>query len=153
MKTVIIIGILLGIDQFSKYLVTVNLSGKEPLEIIPGYLEFFYLENRGAAFGMLQEKRFLFILITIAVLGFILYTFLHYDMSNRLLYWSLILIMAGTLGNFIDRLRLHYVVDFVKTRIFGYNFAIFNFADVFIVVGTFMLMLYILLSDGKGKIT
>ncbi|MDO5714337.1 MAG: signal peptidase II [Tissierellia bacterium] len=151
MLTLLFIFILVGADQISKYFITLYLAGKEPLSIIPGFLEFYYLENKGAAFGILQEKRILFIIITIIVVGFIVYALTHYNRNSSLFYVSLVLILAGTLGNFIDRVRLHYVVDFIKIRIFGFNFAIFNLADVFIVCGTILLMIYILLHDGKEK--
>ena len=152
MYIIFLVGLLVGMDQISKYLVTSHLYGKEPLTIIPNFLEFYYLENKGAAFGILQEKRTLFIIITIIVVLFIVYLLYHYEHNNPFLYTSLIFILAGTIGNFIDRVRLHYVVDFIKVKIFGYNFAIFNVADSFIVVGTIILIIYILLAEEKGKI-
>lgn len=151
MVTLFLVAFFVAVDQLSKYLVTLHLAGKEAMDIIPGFLQFYYLENRGAAFGILQEQRFLFIVITLVVILFILYGLFKYKHPNRSFYWALILILSGTIGNFIDRIRLHYVVDFFKTNIFGYQFAIFNVADICIVCGTILLMFHILFSEETGK--
>lgn len=147
---------LIIIDQFSKYLVVKFLAGEAPVVIIKDVLNFYYLENRGAAFGIMQNKRFLFIIIT-AVVILILLSLLYknYRHASVMFKTSISLIVGGTIGNFIDRIRLHYVVDFISINIkkINFEFAVFNLADVFIVVGTFLLIIIILLHDNpkRGK--
>ncbi len=147
MITILAIVLLVLLDQGSKFLIVKNLKGMPPKVIIENFFQLQYVENRGAAFGMFQEKRSVFIIITLVVLSILFYMlFIQKDPISPFLKWSLILIASGTIGNFIDRLHLHYVVDFFSFKIFGYHFAVFNVADVFIVVGTFMLILHILIS-------
>lgn len=136
------------IDQSSKFLVVKFLKGQAPLEIINNFLNFYYLENRGAAFGILQEQKLLFTIITLVVLV-VLFSILfkNYKKRSFLLKLSLSLIIGGTIGNFIDRIRLGYVIDFISTKIFNYDFAVFNLADAFIVVGTFLLIIMIIVYE------
>lgn len=147
----LIILILIALDQLSKFAVVRHLAGGE-VAIIPGFFRLLYVENRGAAFGILQEGRPLFIVITVAVIGFLLYgIYRKRDEVRGLLRVALVLILAGAVGNFIDRLRLHFVVDFLSFRFFGHDFAVFNLADSFIVVGTILLMIHVFLGDEKDS--
>ena len=146
MSVLIFTAILVLIDQMSKYLVVEFLKDQPPIVVIEDVLNFFYVENRGAAFGIMQDMRLFFIIITIAIVLAILFIlFKNYKNNSLLFNISLALILGGAIGNFIDRFRLHYVVDFISFRIFGYDFAVFNLADVFIVVGTILLAIMILL--------
>lgn len=149
---VIILGIICILaDQFSKFLVVSYLKGGPGVSIIGDFLNFYYLENRGAAFGILQNSQLIFTLITIIVLIILFFVLLkYYDRASITLKICLGLILGGTIGNFIDRLRLKYVVDFISLKIFNYNFAVFNLADSFIVVGTLLLMLMVLLHENKS---
>ena len=147
-----IILLLIALDQLSKLMVLRHLTGGGEVEIIPGFFRLLYVENRGAAFGILQEGRPLFIVITIAVIGFLLYAiYRKREEVKGPLRVALVLILAGAVGNFIDRLRLHFVVDFLSFRFFGHDFAVFNLADSFIVVGTILLMIYVLFGDEKNS--
>lgn len=148
----LIILILIALDQLSKLAVVRYLAGGGEVAIIPGFFRLLYVENRGAAFGILQEGRPLFIVITVAVIGFLLYgIYRKRDEVRGLLCVALVLILAGAVGNFIDRLRLHFVVDFLSFRFFGHDFAVFNLADSFIVVGTILLMIHVFLGDEKDS--
>ncbi|MCD1146968.1 signal peptidase II [Peptoniphilus sp. KCTC 25270] len=139
---------LIAIDQFTKYLAVQHLMDGTVIEIIPNFFRLLYVENRGAAFGVLQDSRLFFILITFLVLGVIFYfLFMKKDSVKGIYRLGLVLILSGTIGNFIDRIRLSYVIDFLSFRFFGYNFAVFNIADSLIVVGTFLLIIKILMSD------
>ncbi|MBU5669042.1 signal peptidase II [Peptoniphilus sp. MSJ-1] len=144
--------ILVLIDQFSKYLVKTNLQGESEIVLIKDFLRLYYIENRGAAFGILQNSRTLFAIITVIVL-IILLIFLikNYRRIPKIYLISISLLIGGTIGNFIDRIRLHYVIDFISMKFFGYNFAIFNFADVFIVVGTILISIGIILHDNPPR--
>ncbi|MGI5949333.1 signal peptidase II [Peptoniphilus sp.] len=145
--------ILILLDQFSKFLVKTYLMGREPLVLINDFLRLYYIENRGAAFGILQGRRSFLTIITIIVLVFLtIYLFRNYRKLPKIYLFSISLLIGGTIGNFIDRIRLHYVVDFISVKIFNYNFAIFNFADVFIVLGTILICIGIVLYDNpKNK--
>ncbi|MET3616445.1 signal peptidase II [Peptoniphilus olsenii] len=140
--------ILILLDQFSKFLVKTYLYGKDPLVVIDGFLRFYYIENRGAAFGILQGARWFLTIITIIVLIFLLiFLIKNYKKLPKIYLFSISLLIGGTIGNFIDRLRLHYVIDFISLKFFDYNFAVFNLADTFIVVGTILICIGIILHD------
>jgi len=110
----IMILILIGIDQFTKHLAVINLKDKPAFPIIKGVFELNYLENRGAAFGMLQNQKGFFILISSIVLIAICYILIKMpeDKKYNIMHILLVLIASGAVGNMIDRVRLEYVVDF-----------------------------------------
>lgn len=107
-----------------------------------------YLENRGAAFGILQDKRILFVILTIAIVLYLLYYFITNLKSNPLvLNIAFSLIISGALGNFYDRLFQGYVVDFIEFAFV--DFPVFNIADIFVTVGCGLLIVYILFHGEK----
>ena len=107
-----------------------------------------YLENRGAAFGILQDKRILFVILTLAIVLYLLYYFITNLKSNPLvLNIAFSLIISGALGNFYDRLFQGYVVDFIEFAFV--DFPVFNVADVFVTVGCGLLIIYILFHGEK----
>jgi signal peptidase II len=130
-------GLLLVLaDQLVKYLARVRLMPLGSIDIIEGFFSLTYLENDGAAFGLLQGWRWVFIPLTVIVVVFILIYYARLPRTR--LYWAirvpLIFILAGALGNFIDRLRFGYVVDMFEFRFI--TFPVFNVADVCLVLGT-----------------
>lgn len=134
------------IDQVSKQYFVNLLSGDKTIKLIGDFLQLNYVENYGAAFGILQNKKIFFIIITVVVLSFIIYFIKRYNVN----FWtkfSLTMIIAGAIGNLIDRVRLGYVIDFIDVK-FGtlYDFPVFNVADSFIVVGT-ILLAYLVLTN------
>lgn len=139
------------IDQITKLLVLSNLRGNSPVILIDNLLSFVYVENRGAAFGILQNKQWLFVLVTVLSVCILLYVLIFYYKNLSLwLLFSLSLILGGTIGNFLDRIRLGFVVDFISVKILNrYNFAVFNLADSFIVIGAIMLVFYIVFLEPK----
>ena len=111
-------------------------------------INFTYLENRGAAFGILQDKRILFIILTLAIVLYLLYYFITNLKSNPLvLNIAFSLIISGALGNFYDRLFQGYVVDFLEFAFV--DFPVFNIADIFVTVGCGLLIIYILFHGEK----
>lgn len=136
--------LLVALDQITKGLAVRFLKNQEPFVIWDGVFELHYLENRGAAFGMLQGQRTFFLIIGIAVFAAALYLFRY--MSENARFWPLRLIavsiLAGAWGNMIDRLRLSYVVDFFYFKLI--DFPIFNVADIYVSVGTAVLVVLIL---------
>ena len=135
---------LIALDQYTKQWAKVYLKDKPAYNLINGILELNYLENQGAAFGMLPNQKVFFIFVATVILfvaGYVLlkvpdqkkYTILHFLFS---------LIVAGSIGNMIDRVRYDYVVDFIYfVRI---NFPIFNVADIYVTVATFFLAILML---------
>lgn len=126
-------AVLVGIDQLTKYLATKYLMDG-PFVIWDGVFELHYSTNKGAAFGILQDRRIFFILITCIILGVIIYLFGKIPNTKKYLPLNIlcITVFAGALGNFIDRLRLEYVVDFLYFKLI--NFPVFNVADCYITV-------------------
>lgn len=144
--------LLVMMDQLSKFFVVSFLKGQSPYVLIDGFLSFYYIENRGAAFGILQNSQLLFSIITIVVLlGLMIYLIKNYKSSSLATKISLTLIIAGAIGNFIDRLRLKYVIDFISFRMFGHDFAVFNLADSFIVIGTIIVMILVILHENPKR--
>lgn len=139
----IIIG-LIAIDQISKYLAVNYLPNIGSIPIIKNIFHLTYVENRGAAFGMFQNNQIIFIVVAIAACVFGLYYLYKKDL-NILGKSAIILIISGALGNLIDRIRLGFVVDYFDFRvIWDY---VFNVADVFVVVGTILLCVYIIFFE------
>ncbi|NLP46160.1 MAG: signal peptidase II [Epulopiscium sp.] len=140
----IIIVFLVAIDQITKYLARIYLKPLGTIPCIPDIFHLTFVENRGAAFGILQNKTWFFIIITIFILMGMIY---YYNMlpSTPKYKWiriSFILIIAGAIGNLIDRIKQGYVIDFFDFRLI--QFPVFNVADCYVVVGTFLLA-YLLL--------
>ncbi|MCI9313411.1 MAG: signal peptidase II [Lachnospiraceae bacterium] len=135
---------LVGLDQYTKYLAVIHLKDKPAYSIVSGILELNYLENKGAAFGMLQNQKAFFIFVAVVILGVIGYVLLKTPDSKkyRLLHLLLSLIAAGAIGNMIDRIRLNYVVDFIYFVLI--NFPIFNVADMYVTVSTVALVILLL---------
>lgn len=143
---IIILGLIL--DRVSKIYAINNfienpISGK--------ILNFTYLENRGAAFGILQNNRFFFLMLTIAIVGFLIYYFIkNYKKNNKFLNIAIAFIIAGALGNFYDRLFNAYVVDFIEFAFV--KFPVFNVADIFVTLGSGLLIIYMIFFDQGEKI-
>ena len=137
---------LIVIDQITKYFAVLNLKGVSSWVLWDGVFELHYLENRGAAFGILQDQKMIFILIAVVVLAVIFYVLFKapYQKMYSKLHISLILIAAGAIGNLIDRVRLGYVVDFFYFSLI--NFPVFNVADIYVTVSSFYLVILLLLS-------
>ncbi len=141
---VILMIFLIVIDQITKYFAVLNLKGVSSWVLWDGVFELHYLENRGAAFGILQDQKMIFILIAVVVLAVIFYVLFKapYQKMYSKLHISLILIAAGAIGNLIDRVRLGYVVDFFYFSLI--NFPVFNVADIYVTVSSFYLVILLL---------
>ena len=132
-------AVLVGIDQLTKYLVTSNMQLGQSIPVIDGVFELLYHRNPGAAFGILPNQRWIFITFTFIVMLVILVIlmsgkFRKYKLANA----AGVLILAGGIGNMIDRLASGYVVDFLYAKFI--NFPIFNFADCCVVIGAALLL-------------
>lgn len=140
-----IIAVIIGValDQYTKYLAITHLQGN-PISLIDGVFELRYLENRGAAFGLLQNQQTFFLIIGTITLLLIAYLYIRMPQTKRflLLRVCMISITAGAVGNMIDRARFQYVVDFFYFELI--DFPIFNVADIFATLATFGLVILLL---------
>ncbi len=136
--------ILIIFDQWTKALAVAHLMNQKPLVLIPGVFQLHYLENRGAAFGMLQGQRLFFVVIAVLVLAAITYIYFKLPWQKHFHYLRAvgIFVAAGAVGNLIDRVSLGYVVDFFYFELI--NFPIFNVADIYVTCATFVLAFLIL---------
>lgn len=123
----------------------------DSITIIENVLYITSHRNSGAAWGILQGQMWLFYVITLIVIGAVIFYMQKAAKGNGLLRVSLAFILGGAIGNFIDRVFRQEVVDFIHTYIFGYNFPVFNIADSSLVIGVILLMIQMLLDDRKSK--
>ena len=138
------VTLLICLDQLTKAMAVRSLKFGEPFILISGVLELRYVENTGAAFGMLQGRSELFFIIALAVSALLFYAYIRLPKGKRYRPLSLcfIFIIAGALGNLIDRIRLSYVVDFIYFRLI--DFPVFNVADIYISCACFALALLLI---------
>ena len=142
-------------DQLTKQLVVNFLDREEPFYIIKDVFRFSYVENRGAAFGMLDDHRWVFMIVsTVAIVGIIFYMW-KFCRDSKLLCLGLSLIVGGGIGNMIDRIFLGYVIDFLDFCAFPNLWMwVFNVADAFVCIGAAIVVLSLLIDivkDSKKK--
>ncbi len=139
----IVVGSVL-LDQLIKYLTVMYLKPVGTVPLIEKVLHLTYVENTGAAFGMLKDSRWVFMAVsTLAIIGVTVYVFVRKP-TNKWERVSLALIVGGGIGNMIDRVLLGYVVDMIDFRLI--NFAVFNFADMCVCVGAGLMVLTLMIS-------
>lgn len=136
-----LIGVFL--DQWSKYLAISQLKGRGPIILIDGVFQLSYLENRGAAFGMLQNQTVFFLIATPVILLVVIFFYFRLPPGRRYLPLRIcsVLIAAGAVGNMIDRIRLGYVIDFFYFSLI--DFPIFNVADIYVTTATIGLLIFV----------
>lgn len=143
-----IISVLL--DQLIKYTISHLFTIGNSVTIINNFFNITYVKNTGAAFSILQGNQILLIIITIFTIFLINY---FLSKNKNITNFEVItygLLLGGIYGNFIDRILYGYVIDYLDFTIFGYNFAIFNLADVLIVVSIFLLLIYSFKKDDNN---
>ena len=138
------VALLTGFDQLTKLLAVKNLKGKADIPLIPDVLYFQYLENRGAAFGIFQDRKIFLVLLTSLILVGVCYVLWKIPADKKYIYLRLLcfLITAGGIGNLIDRVRLDYVIDFIYFA--PIDFPVFNVADIYVSVGMVFLFIVVL---------
>lgn len=134
-------------DQITKYLVVENFELYEVKPFIPYVMSLKYTQNRGAAFSMLSDQRWVFMVLSTVAMGLMIYILIKEYRRHPLLNISLSMVLGGGIGNMIDRVRLEYVVDFFRFDFV--DFAIFNVADCFITIGAVLMMVYIIFFEPK----
>lgn len=141
-------ALLLAADQVIKYYVLLLIKGNEPVTVIGGLLEFTYLENTGAAFGLFKEHIWLLMIVAFAAFFLIVALLFFYQKHTFFSYSAAVLLIAGGIGNMIDRFLYGFVVDFIHVLFFDY---VFNFADCCITVGTVLFVIHVLLVSYREK--
>ncbi|WP_347298619.1 signal peptidase II [Dolosigranulum savutiense] len=141
----IIAMILIGLDQLSKYLTVQEIALGEVVSLVPNVLSLTYIRNSGAAWSILEDQMIFFYVITVVVVGALIY-FLHTEgKKSPIASTGIVFIMGGAIGNFIDRLHLKYVIDMIRLEFI--NFPIFNVADMALTVGVIILIGYIVYDE------
>jgi len=138
------LALLVALDQWTKLWAVQNLMGQPDIVLIKDVLVFQYLENTGAAFGLLKNQAWLFIFFTIVFLAFAIYLFKKMPKTKRFLPLHIIIVvlLAGAIGNLIDRVSYAYVIDFIY--FVPINFPIFNIADMYVTISAAILILLII---------
>lgn len=131
-------------DQYAKYLAVLRLKGQPSIPIVKGILVLQYLENKGAAFGMLQNQKIFFIFVEVLVLFVIAFVLFRMPSHRkyRLLHAILVFVASGAIGNMIDRVMQDYVVDFIYIELI--DFPIFNVADIYVSFATAVFVIAVL---------
>ncbi len=143
--TLLAVGLII-LDQLSKYWASTVLLKEGFIEVIPGVFEFHYTQNRGVAFSMLQDQRWVFIPVSILMTLVLITMLIRSPMRRSKLFCiSTILVIAGAIGNLIDRIVLGYVIDFLYFSLI--DFPIFNFADCCVVIGAILLSVYMIFGS------
>lgn len=143
--------ILLIIDQIVKLLVRNNMILLDEIKIIPNFFSIYYIENEGAAFSILGGQTYLLILVSLIALVILDRYLTKESKFSKLSTISLGIIIGGILGNLIDRIMYHAVIDYLSFDIFGYSFPVFNIADIGITVGAVLLMIDIIRGEINDK--
>ena len=143
--------ILIIIDQLLKHLVTNNMSLYESIDVIPNFLSITYVENDCGAFSIFSGNTWFFIIVSLFALIFIIRTIIIDNNMSRIDVLIYTLILSGLIGNLIDRIFYGKVIDYIDFKIFSYNAPIFNFADICIVFGAFILIYNLVLKDGNNE--
>lgn len=135
------------IDQLIKILITMKMNLNDKINIIPHFFKIYYLKNEGAAFSTFEGARYLLIGVAILIFFLLVGYIKKNKIKRKLEIIFLGMIMGGLVGNLIDRLLYGYVVDYLSFDIFGYSFAVFNIADIGIVLGVIILFIDIIRSE------
>ncbi|CAM3611572.1 signal peptidase II [Erysipelothrix urinaevulpis] len=148
-KSLVLAIFVLGIDLISKHFAQVYLENSLPFVVIPNFFELTYMTNTGAAWSILEGKRLFFILIASTV-SIVLVYYIRKE-EKPILMFALSLMLAGTLGNLIDRIAYGFVRDMLSFNLFGYHFPVFNIADSSLVIGVGLIMLDMILEERRNK--
>ena len=139
------------VDFFSKYIVSKLMTVNETINLIDNFFRITYVKNTGAAFSIFSNNTILVIIISVVVIGFLLFYIYKNKGNNKLENVSYAFILGGAIGNLIDRLVYGYVIDFLDFEILSYDAPIFNLADTFIVIGVILFLINTLRSRYDGN--
>lgn len=139
--------ILTAIDQIIKYFITTNMEIYKSVKVIPNFFYLTYVKNDGAAFSMFSGSRIFLIIVAVIVLIILIRSIIMDKKIKKIDILSYSLILAGIIGNLIDRIIIGKVIDYLDFYVIGYNAPIFNFSDICIVLGG-IIILYNLIFKG-----
>ena len=139
------------VDFFSKYMVSKLMTVNETINLIDNFFRITYVKNTGAAFSIFSNNTILVIIISVVVIGFLLFYIYKNKGNNKLENVSYAFILGGAISNLIDRLVYGYVIDFLDFEILSYDAPIFNLADTFIVIGVILFLIHTLRSRYVGN--
>ena len=145
---ILIIAFVIAADQFTKVWASSALTEIATMPVIEDVLHFTYVENRGAAFGMLADHRWIFMVLSVIGIAALTFWMLTDKSLTRTMKIILAMIIGGGIGNMIDRIRLGYVVDFIDCRFI--DFYVFNVADSFVTVGCILFVLLLAYEEYKN---
>ena len=143
-----IAGLVVVIDQVIKYFVAMYLPQAGVVTAIPHLLDLKYVENRGVAFGMFENMRWIFVALTSVIIVILLYIIIFKKIKSKMFLISSALIIGGGIGNLIDRVLYGYVIDYLQLSFFS---PVCNFADYAVTVGTVLLVIYLLFMSDSSK--
>ncbi len=148
----VMILILAGLDQWVKWLAVLYLKDKAPFVVIEGDFEFFYLENRGAAFGIFQNQRWIFLILTALIMVGLVWLYGRIPAVKRYVPLRICIVasFAGAVGNMIDRIKNGYVVDFLYFKLI--DFPVFNIADIYVTLSVILAMVLFLFYYNEEEI-
>lgn len=143
-------AVVIGIDQWTKYWIVTHLEFGEIQTVVKHFFSLTYVQNTGAAWNILEGKTAFFVVITLIAVVVVSYLLIQYRNESKFLTIGLSLVLAGAIGNFIDRIRLGYVVDMIQVDFI--QFPIFNIADASLVIGVILIFIYAIFEERlKGK--
>ncbi len=153
----VLAGLIAVLDQFTKWLVVTRFHLHEIVEVIPGFFNFTYLHNKGAAFGLLANadpswRVYFFVGVSVLALVFVLFVYQHYRHLGSCYVLAFSGIAGGAVGNLIDRVRYGSVVDFLDFYYAGWHWPAFNVADSAIVVGVTIFMIGSIFEKDDGRL-
>lgn len=147
--SLVIAAAIVAADQLIKLAVVDKIALYDSKEFIPKILSLTHIRNSGAAWSIMEGKTWFLIGLPIIVIAFALWFMYKYRHASKFALASIAMVLGGGIGNLIDRIRLHEVVDYLKLEFF--NFPIFNFADICVVVGAILFCIYMLFFDESDK--
>ena len=153
MKTLKILLIIVSIfllDRITKVLVINKLTLGKSLSVIDGFFNITYVNNHGAAFGIMDGKVIFIVVVSVLIFAYLTYE-IRKDSHSKLITTSISFVIGGLLGNLFDRVVYGHVIDFLDFNFFGHDFAIFNIGDSFIVIGTILLAIGFLLEERNAN--
>jgi signal peptidase II len=139
-----IAALVILLDWSTKYLVMTRMAEFAEIPLIPGFFSLQFVYNPGAAFGMLAHQRWLFVLITLVVIGALIVLAFREEGRRPLMPWAVGLLLGGAIGNLIDRIRWGKVVDFFLFYYKSWSFPNFNIADMAITFGVALLIIHVM---------
>lgn len=152
LKHILLILAVLIVDQISKIVINANMALGESFDVIAGFFKISNVHNTGAAWSLFEGKMVFFYIITIVFVIAMVYFYRNSEEADGLSKLGVVLMIAGSLGNFIDRLWFQYVRDFLDFIIFNYDFPVFNVADMSLCIGVAIVVLSVFLESYGGYI-